>query len=261
MTNNSIAIMVATHKNYDFPQDDGYLPLHVGAAIASEKMPFTRDDSGDNISALNNYFCELTGLYWLWKNCTADIYGVSHYRRYFKADFAGVLVHGNKVASSNELCDALNDMDIVLVRPRNYWIETVYSHYKHAHHIADLDVVRRVLQVQCNDYVPYWDMVMSRRKLSLYNMFVMRSNMFNLYCEWLFRALFEVQEHVSYEEYGPYQSRVFGFLGERMLNVWVEKNIPASRRKYISVVNLDGENIVSKFVNMLRRRFLGDKQS
>ena len=94
----SVKIVVATHKKYKMPNDDMYIPLHVGAEGKKDKqgnpldLGYQKDNTGENISELNASYCELTGLYWAWKNLDADFIGLSHYRRHFslkkgKADF------------------------------------------------------------------------------------------------------------------------------------------------------------------------------
>lgn len=77
-----IKIVVATHKKYRMPEDGCYLPLQVGKA-GKEALGYQGDDTGDNISEKNPYYCELTGLYWAWKNLDAEYIGLVHYRRYF----------------------------------------------------------------------------------------------------------------------------------------------------------------------------------
>lgn len=77
-----IKILVAAHKTYRMPEDDIFMPVHVGAA-GKESIGYQRDDEGENISLKNPYFCELTGLYWMWKNCDNEYNGLVHYRRYF----------------------------------------------------------------------------------------------------------------------------------------------------------------------------------
>ena len=78
----NIKIIVAAHKKYRMPADDIYLPLHVGAE-GKESIGYQGDNIGENISNLNPYFCELTGMYWMWKNLKADYLGLAHYRRHF----------------------------------------------------------------------------------------------------------------------------------------------------------------------------------
>lgn len=260
MKDQNISIMVAAHKNYIFPQDLGYIPIHVGRVTSGTALDFPGDDTGDNISHLNKNFCELTGLYWLWKNGEADTYGLVHYRRYFKSSTQSSMLSGKNICSSVELASFLKENQIILSKPRNYWIESIRKHYGNAHNGNDLKILEEVISKLHPEYVPAFTNVMNRRTVSLYNMFVMNSQLFNNYCEWLFSILFETQKRIPYQEYGPYQGRVFGFLAERLLNVWVEHNIPANQVKYLPVVNLEGENLLKKAIGLLERKFKGAKQ-
>ena len=80
----SIKIFVCYHKKDVYRKVDGYVPIHVGKANSTVDLGFVGDDSGDNISTLNPWYCELTALYWAWKNeKEADYIGLSHYRRSF----------------------------------------------------------------------------------------------------------------------------------------------------------------------------------
>ncbi len=84
-----VQVIIATHKKYRMPEDEMYLPVHVGAEgkVDAEGNPldlgYTKDNTGENISNLNPSFCELTGLYWAWKNLDSDYIGLAHYRRHF----------------------------------------------------------------------------------------------------------------------------------------------------------------------------------
>lgn len=249
-----VAIMVATHKAYDFPNDKGYLPIYVGAAVNNKELHVQRDDDGENISLLNSGFCEITGLYWLWKNLDADVYGLAHYRRYFKSADSSVLLKGEKVASSKEISEYLDTFDIVLPNKRNYWIESVKSHYANAHNVEDLNKLREVIEDSFPDYVRYFDDVMSGTKLCLFNMFAAKKEVFDGYCDWLFDLLFKLREKVDVAHYDQYQARVFGFLAERLLNVWVSANIDESKIKYLPVVNLEGENLFLKGFGLIKRK-------
>lgn len=85
----SVKVVVATHKKYQMPDNELYLPLHVGAEGKFDDqgnpldLGYLKDNTGDNISEFNSSFCELTGLYWAWKNLNSDYIGLVHYRRHF----------------------------------------------------------------------------------------------------------------------------------------------------------------------------------
>ena len=124
-----IKIIVATHKKYWMPSDDIYLPVHVGKKGKTD-LGYQGDDTGDNISDKNTNYCELTGLYWAWKNLKADYKGLAHYRRHF-------MVKGSKgtkeekVLNRQQLEELLKKTDIILPNPRNYFIQTIYQTSTH----------------------------------------------------------------------------------------------------------------------------------
>ena len=156
----NLRIVVAAHKPYWMPADPVYLPVQVGAA-GKESIPgYTRDDSGENISAKNPHYCELTGLYWAWKNLPGDAIGLAHYRRHFARPGRGD--KKARVMTGPELEQTLNGVQAVLPAPRHYWIETNYSQYAHAHHRVDLDTTRAILSEEWPAYLPAYDRVMKR---------------------------------------------------------------------------------------------------
>lgn len=216
---------------------------------------FYRDNSGVNIAEKNSSFCELTGLYWAWQNGifkNNQYVGLVHYRRYF----AGKTLYLKKkqIASESELLTILEKYDVILPRKRNYFIESIYSHYQHAHHIKDLELTRAVISELQPEYLESFDTVMQGRKLHLYNMFVMSSEKASEYCHWLFSILFELEKRVDVTHYDNYQKRVFGFIAERLFNVWLVHH----QLKFceIPVVNLEGENLLKKAIDLLKRKFL-----
>lgn len=75
-------VYVVSHKKTKMPKAEIYLPLQVGKDPENFKG-FLRDNTGDNISAKNENYCELTAQYWATKNRTADVKGLVHYRRFF----------------------------------------------------------------------------------------------------------------------------------------------------------------------------------
>ena len=112
-----IKILVATHKKYQMPSDKMYLPLHVGAE-KKDSIGYKTDDSGKNISLKNPYFCELTGLYWAWKNLKAKYIGLAHYRRHFACKKINKKYLFNSVLSIKEADKIFNDVDIIVPKKR-----------------------------------------------------------------------------------------------------------------------------------------------
>ena len=256
----NIVVMVAAHKNYEFPKESCYLPVHVGKALNPTDLGIQGDNVGENISDMNKSFCELTGLYWLWKNNDADFVGLTHYRRYFKSISSNtVTVKGKAIASCDDLVSIMDTCDVILSNKRCYFIDTIRSHYKHSHYLSDLEQLELVMSERYPDYLEAYNKVFSGHCLSLYNMFVMSNKLFNEYSKWLFEILFELEKRISYKDYGPYQGRIFGFLSERLLNVWVEMHKNNLKVKLLPVINIEGENLLFKAFGLIKRKFLGSK--
>ena len=239
-----MAIIVAAHKPYRMPEDACYLPLQVGAA-GKDGFGFRRDDEGENISARNANWCELTGLYWAWKNLKADAVGLVHYRRHFKGR--------DGIATGGEIAALLEKADAVLPRKRNYFIETTRSQYVHAHHAEDLDVTRAILVERHPEYVKAFDAAMASTKGHRFNMFVMKRPQFDPYCVWLFDVLFELEKRLDISSYSPYDARVFGFVAERLLDVWIMTNGISFAE--LPVLHLESQRWPRKILAFLRRKF------
>ncbi len=115
-----LKIILVTHKEYDFPNAKYYIPIQVGKALSSHKLNIQGDDVGDNISIKNSSFCELTALYWVWKNNfigDSDYVGFVHYRRYFSGERERL---GDKrISSDEEFFAVLKNMIVLCLRNEN----------------------------------------------------------------------------------------------------------------------------------------------
>lgn len=251
-----IKILVATHKAYWMPEDDVYLPLHVGRE-GKQDLSFNGDNTGDNISLKNANYCELTGLYWAWKNLQCDYIGLCHYRRYFANSHHGSDLDAKKAAIFHKADyeKLLQSYDVILPKKRNYYIETVRSQYEHAHNKRDLDEVERIIAERYPEYSDAFAKVMGRTKLHILNMFAMKKELFDEYCAWLFDILFELEKRIDISNYNQYEARVFGFLSERLFNVWLEKK--QLKVAEANVVFLEKINWLDKGWKFLMRKVKG----
>lgn len=249
----NVSILVITHKDYGFPHTSIYKPLWVGQKCGQSSASFLSDNTGKHISEKNSSFCELTGLYWAWKNDffhNVDYVGLVHYRRYFRGN--GEKLKGKSILSEENITALLKEYDCILPKKRNYFIESIYSHYKHAHHIQDLDTTREIIAADYPEYIESFDKIMSGKTLHLYNMFVMKKSYFDRYCAWLFDILFKLEDKIDISAYDKYQKRVFGFISERLFNVWIDHH--KLKIKEVPVVNLEGENLVKKAIGLINRK-------
>lgn len=253
-----ISIAVAAHKPYRMPEGDCYLPVHVGCE-GKDSIGFTGDNTGDNISVKNATFCELTGLYWMWKNSDADFIGLVHYRRHFagKNKKKGDGTPFSRVIDEAQLREILESTDIIVPTKRRYYIETLYSHYAHTHYAEHLDLTREIISRQCPDYLPAFDEVMKRTYGHMFNMFVMSRDKCNAYCEWLFAILNELEEQVDITDYSAFQARLFGRVSELLLDVFLERN--GYNYKEIPVISMEKLKWGKKIKSFISARVFGKK--
>lgn len=255
----NIKIIVATHKKYQMPNDDIYLPIHVGAE-GKESIGYQADNVGENISNKNSYFCELTGLYWAWKNLDAEYIGLSHYRRHFtcnknipkkEEDKFKILLNREQVEK------ILETTDIILPKKRKYYIENLYDHYKHTMYIEPLDETRKIIEEQCPEYLTEFDKLHKRTSAHMFNMFIMKKEYLDKYCDWVFKILFELEQRVKPEQYDSFHARYLGRISELLFDVWINTN----NLKYeeIKVIDMQNVNWLKKGMAFLQAKFTGKK--
>lgn len=250
-----IKVVVATHKKYKMPNDKMYIPIHVGS-YGKENIGFQRDDEGINISKKNTSFCELTGLYWAWKNLNADYLGLAHYRRHFKGKNKSKDVF-DKVLTNKEAEELLSSTDILVTKKRKYYIENIYDHYAHTLYIETLDTAREIISRKYPNYIKSFDTCMKHTHMHAFNMFIMKKDKFNEYCEWLFDILFELEEELKDKEYNAFHARYPGRVSELLLDVWLKQK----GYSYVEVpfVYMEKINWAAKITGFLKAKFFKEK--
>jgi hypothetical protein len=255
----NIGIYVVAHKKYNFfPQNYPYKVIQVNAKKnGHDNFASLYDDVGDNISAKNNNYCELSALYWLWKNNLQEKYiGLTHYRRYFCFSRKNKFLAGQFVINPNDKIFIekninITDIDVTRVFAKNdiilplaqYCNSGLRLDYYENHIKKDFLILENVVKECYPDYGNSFDKVMSGHKFYCYNMFISKRDFFDKYMEWLFSILFNVENRIEISS-DQYQARVFGFMAERLFNLYIYHN----RLKIIEfpIVYLD-ENIKHAF--------------
>lgn len=216
-------IFIATHKKSTFPKEKIYIPIQVGAA-KNQNLGILADNLGRNISDQNSNFCELTALYYIWKNEEDyDTIGLCHYRRYFFKNIFKRNILEN-VLEAEEIDNIMKKYDIILPEPLALGKLTVKEQYAKFHNVSDFERCREIIQLKHKEYLEAFDNVSNRHYLYAYNMFIMKKQEFYDYMEWVFDILFELQKQINIDLYDDYNKRVYGFLSERLFNVWLDKN-------------------------------------
>ena len=252
-------ILVCCHKKGDFPSDNIYIPIHCGKAISNVELNIQEDNRGDNISSKNPNYCELTALYWAWKNLkNVNYIGLVHYRRFF--DFSSRFVEkeisyvneyqliGERINNQKEFVSIFCKYDIILPK-RKVFASNLKKDYCSKHIPEEYEILRNVIKRLFPDYLGSFDYIMNQtNKASCYNMFITRETVFDSYCSWLFTILFAVEKEIKISEY-PYQARVFGFMSERLINIYCYHH--SLRILYKPILLVDPDKSVPYYKYML----------
>lgn len=212
----SVAVFVMTHKKYPEPADPVYHTLQVGRASGDRSLPYEGDDTGENISEKNWLFGELTGIYWIWKNYReSDYIGVCHYRRYF-------LNENGEIMTGGDYQRILKEHEIIVPRA-NVSDQSNREGYAESHNLKDLLAVQGASDRLYPEFSEAFQTMLDSQKSYYANLCVMKHSDFDAYCEWMFSVLFEAGKEIDVETYDNYHKRVYGFLSELLLNVWIIK--------------------------------------
>ena len=233
----NIKIFVAHHKPAKVIKSDIYMPVQVGKALSGNELDMIGDNEGDNISNLNPAFCEMTAIYWGWKNVKADYVGLCHYRRFF-TDLGSVklreLLHfcliryfgniwhpgindiytrqiktnsivkfeENAAHFESELRKWLNSDSIDAVIPTPYHlacmsVQQFFTVIGKDH----LSRLKKIVDKSSPEFGKYFDKTMEGCCLYAANMFIFKHDIFEDYCNTIFPILFEHLESVKSESW------------------------------------------------------------
>ncbi|NVN43538.1 DUF4422 domain-containing protein [Asaia siamensis] len=240
-----VHIYVCHHSAGFTFEDDVFRPIQAGRALATTALPMPGDDTGENISCKNGEYCELTTLYWAWKNDRdASWVGFMHYRRFLdfactglKTDRYGCIALPEMTAGSLQTM-GLNaetvfktiekNPDACAILPKKWSVKNIgytsfYQHYIESdyHFSHDLDLTRSVIADLYPNDLSVFDTVMAGDEGYFTNVFVFRRDLFDTYCTWLFAILSEVERRADLTNYSVQARRVYGYLGERLFNVFM----------------------------------------
>ena len=244
MKNNTTIIVCCHKEDPNIRKDNIYFPIHVGKELTNLELGFQGDNTGDNISSKNKNFCELTGLYWAWKNMDSEIIGLAHYRRYLKVDMSNVKSY-------------LSKYDIIL--PKLNILEM--SGADKLMHLTTRDDFYIMLMSLLKLYPQYKDTIISqlfnRNRCSCYNMFICRKRLCDEYCKWLFSIFEDMEHYVRLSKYSRL-ARLYGFLSEYLLLVYCKQNKLKVKYVDVDLCDVDGccsmrDPRINTFIKQIKR--------
>lgn len=229
---NKVKILVACHKPAKVYHDDVYTPIQVGKALHPDlDLGFTTDDTGENISTENPYYCELTALYWGWKNLSCQYIGLQHYRRYLDTVF-----------NEDNIDGFFHDCDIVMGKPVyldvsifGFWVGNLVP--------EDVYVALKLLEaLYPEDYQTAKD-YFANNIFYPCNIFVCRKDLLDEFATWEFKYLEILKNKLRLSGYSR-EKRILGFISEGLMPVYFLTR--HYRMKTLDVVSYphDGEVIL-----------------
>jgi len=242
-----IKLWVVTHKekNIAYP-DRTYIKVGNGDSVCD----MITDATGDNIAEKNKNYCELTAVYWIWKNTSCDIVGIEHYRRIFGFNLWDAKNYF--ILRPRKIEKLLKKYDLIC--PKKFkFKDTLLNRYRQNFDETDFDIIRNIITEKYPEYTQSFDEVMNSNIGTMCNMMICDKKLFDSYCEWLFGILFESEKFIDPSNRDAYRARVFGFLSERLLNIWLVKN--KFKVKYVTVVRTDEgrfKGLIGVLINKLK---------
>jgi hypothetical protein len=219
-----LKIFVVTHEQSKRLFGNDFVYLGVGDK-KTELSCDCFDSEGDNIANLNPYYCELTAQYWIYKNCNAKFVGLVHYRRMFYHHLISPFHYF--FYSRKQLRSILDKYDAIITT--RYYVHSggfrdVAEEYSANHRKSDLDNIGKIIQQFYPAYYSAFLSVMGSKRISGCNMLITSKTIYDDYSSFLFGVLFRLQSMINFNDLIGPQKRIFGYLGERLLNVYFEKN-------------------------------------
>lgn len=262
MENNNVSVFVIGHKKFEPLAGDGYISLQVGNGESFTKY---RDNIGENISEKNPLYCELTGLYWAWKNWKeSDYVGLVHYRRYFVRQRVFCTSPKNDILRKEDIIKILQKYDVIIQDPgfknpirSSVMVEGIPdSKQKYV-----LVALRDILNDNYPEFMDAFNDIAYGYMVYHANMFITSRNIFEDYCEWLFDVLSRLEDR--YEQDGvELAPRQCGYVGEYLLSIYMRGKIKKEKMFYSKVVMMTDDGYVKKYpipygINNLLHKVLG----
>ena len=227
-------------------------PVGLGNAIYSEN--WKRDNIGDNITAKNKYYGELTFYYWFWKNELSNIpdntwCGFSQYRRHWSSSKIKPKNSVNlKFNILNKIPDEWKNYETILAEPIDLTnlkfmkllkygklalINNPMAFFKKKRNIRfNFDMMhgnglldQAIELLEEKDRKDFKNYALKETALCPANMFICKSKeKMNAFYSTLFKWLEKCEKVFGFDLDGYGKTRIYAFLSERFLPYWFKKN-------------------------------------
>lgn len=249
-----MTVFIVSHLKFNDHLHDGEVKMYGGEFSKIDEVNLdgiSHDHYNDNISQKNKYYSELTSLFAINQHCEIhklDHVGLVHYRRrfsrfsssrltknwFFKKLYTRLLYKSGLYLTKETIVSVLSQYDAILPQKSSFKM-TMREQFARYHDINDLIEVRNVISILFPDYILSFDEYLDSSESYLFNMMVVKNNIIQDYCNWIFPILFELEKRIDIESKSGYQQRCMGYIAERLLNVFFLKNTHFKVKEYLVV--------------------------
>lgn len=259
MANPTVKILVAYHKPAPLLKNDVLVPIHLGRTLGKEKSKdgtlseidyqwmlenMIGDDTGDNISHLNRYFNEMTGIYWAWKNYdklgNPDYIGLMHYRRVFD-------IPPHIYQSQKNIQGFMENVDFICQTFSTFSFLNRYNSLKEYIDKCwkNLGIAMNILK-EDKGYHEITEEFFQQDQMIFSNMFIMKRKDFFEYCNYIFPKLFKLHKQIKYNYKDLINIRACGYCAEYLTSIFLMKKMKENYKFKQYKMTMDIEKYLPK---------------
>lgn len=212
-------------------------PILTGEVNSKLYTDALQDNSDENIFQKSKLYGELSAYFWIWKNflSTSESKYVGFCQFYHFLDFSNEsknaaafnLIYLDEFKdvfekyTEENILKFIQEYDVTL--PTKIPLKTnLYEQYLRNHKKEDIDLAFEVIREIYPQYTDEIRDIMLSNSMFVFGNFVMKKELFNDFCQWLFDILSIVEQRINWNEYGRYKDIVSSvFITERLFNIWL----------------------------------------
>lgn len=190
-------------------------PIQAGRGIAEKEVAPLGDHTGQSISHKNRQYCEMTAVYWIWKNTQHAWKGIEHYRRHMLITPAMLT----------------EEVDVLMPYPYICYPDTTAQLLRFIKPEI-LAIMKEVLKRQHPQQYDAYMQILYGRYQYTYNLVCARREVFDAYCQWFF-AITEEMETYGQEVPELLNTRALSYVAEALTNIYFMSNQKQLRIRHV----------------------------
>ena len=189
--------------------------IQAGAALTDISLTEIKDNTEENISTKNRMYCEMSAVYWIWKNTNHDWVGIEHYRRH-------LLVKPTMLSE---------DIDAILPLPYICYPDEATQFLRFTTKDVLNTLLKALKDLHPDKYEEYYNIIFGKYQYT-YNMICVRKKVFDDYCSWFFEIT-EYMETMADSVPEIKETRALSYVAEVLTNLYFMSNQKNLRIRHV----------------------------